>query len=216
MSMVWSEANTPYSSGQLSLLTMSFFSYFAGPNGSNSVSDNNWGMHEGTGANRIYGLSYKTQYPLGDYRNLTYYYDNSAFKVDVNFVNQIGFPPPPPPPIDNDLNINVFLYDDSFTYNYMAGGGFVTAGGGNYNATISQTNDPIIYRGYWKVEIGAAPNFGGGNVNIDINGNAKVTGGTINAGPTPTSFDSNTYGTEDVAYYAGLGADGLYFNVYCY
>ena len=59
MSMVWSEANTPYTSGPLSLLTMSFFSYFAGPNGSNSQVDNNWGMHEGAGANRIYGLSYK-------------------------------------------------------------------------------------------------------------------------------------------------------------
>ena len=33
---VWSEANGAYSSGQLSLLTMSFFSYFAGPNGSSS------------------------------------------------------------------------------------------------------------------------------------------------------------------------------------
>ena len=29
MSAIWSEANSPYSSGQLSLLTMSFFSYFA-------------------------------------------------------------------------------------------------------------------------------------------------------------------------------------------
>ena len=60
MSAIWSEANSPYSSGQLSLLTMSFFSYFAGPNGSNSLTDNNWGMHEGSGANRIYGLAAKT------------------------------------------------------------------------------------------------------------------------------------------------------------
>jgi len=47
MSAIWSEANTPYSTGQLSLLTMSFFSYFAGPNGSSSQTDNNWGVNEG-------------------------------------------------------------------------------------------------------------------------------------------------------------------------
>jgi len=54
MSAIWSEANSPYSTGQLSLLTISFFSYFAGPNGSSSQTDNNWGVHEGSGANRIY------------------------------------------------------------------------------------------------------------------------------------------------------------------
>jgi len=213
MSAIWSEANSPYSSGQLSLLTMSFFSYFAGPNGSNSQTDNNWGMHEGSGANRIYGLAAKTSdYEIGDYSGLTYYYDNSAFLVNVNFTNNIATGTPP---TDNNLNINVFLYDSTFSYNYMAGGGLVTAGGGTYSSTISQTTNPIIYRGYWKVEISANPTFSGGTANITINGNAKVTGGTINAGPTPTSFDSNTYGTEDIAFYGGLGGDGLLFDVVC-
>ena len=73
MSAIWSEANSPYSTGQLSLLTMSFFSYFAGPNGSSSQTDNNWGMNEGTGSNRIYGLAAKTSdYEIGDYSGLTY------------------------------------------------------------------------------------------------------------------------------------------------
>ena len=87
---IWSEANGTYSSGQLSMLTMSFFSYFAGPNGSNSVVDNNWGMHEGTGANRIYGLSYKTNnYSVSDFNGLTYFYDNSTFQVTLDAINNL-------------------------------------------------------------------------------------------------------------------------------
>ena len=80
---IWSEANGTYSSGQLSMLTMSFFSYFAGPNGSNSLPSNNYGVTENTGKNRIYGLSYKASNPfdygVGDYANITYFYDNTNF-----------------------------------------------------------------------------------------------------------------------------------------
>lgn len=212
MSMVWSEANTPYTSGPLSLLTMSFFSYFAGPNGSNSQADNNWGMHEGSGANRIYGLSYKTNsYPLGDYRNLTYFYDNSTFQVTLNVTNN-KTNPPPPPPVDNAVNVNVELWDSSFSYQYLAGGGMAMAPGTYGPSAVSQTNDPIIFRGYWKVTVsGANPTFAGGTCNIVINGTTKVTGGTVPAGPGGATFDSNTYGTEDVASY--LGTTGLYFDV---
>ncbi len=49
---IWSEANGVYSSGLLSLNTMSFFSYFTGPNGSGNQPNNNWGQGEGHLARR--------------------------------------------------------------------------------------------------------------------------------------------------------------------
>ena len=58
--------------------------------------------------------------------------------------------------------------------------------------------------------------FPGASVDITINGSAKVSGGTINAGVSPTTFNSNTYGTEDVAYYGGLGGTGLYILINIY
>lgn len=214
MSAIWSEANSPYSSGQLSLLTMSFFSYFAGPNGSNSITDNNWGMHEGSGANRIYGLAAKTSdYEIGDYSGLTYYYDNSTFQVTLNVTNNKTNPPPfPPPPVDNAVNVNVELWDSSFSYQYLNGGGMAMAPGTYGPSAVSMTTNPIIFRGYWKVTVsGANPTFAGGTTNIVINGSTKVTGGTVPAGPGGATFDSTVYGTEDVASYGGF--TGLYFDV---
>jgi len=214
MSAIWSEANSPYSTGQLSLLTMSFFSYFAGPNGSNSLTDNNWGVHEGSGANRIYGLAAKTSdYEIGDYSGLTYFYDNSTFQVTLNVTNNKTNPPPfPPPPVDNAVNVNVELWDSSFSYQYLSGGGMAMAPGTYGPSAVSMTTDPIIFRGYWKVTVsGAFPSFAGGTTNIIINGNSKVSGGTVPAGPGGATFDSTVYGTEDVAAYLGL--TGLYFDV---
>jgi hypothetical protein len=218
---IWSEPNGTYSSGILSMLTMSFFSYFAGPNGSNSLPDNNWGVSEGAGVNRIYGLSYKAGpsfgYEVGDYANLVYYYDNSTYQVTLNITNNLApLPFPPNPPGSNDANVNIELWDDGFNYQYLTGGGMAAENGGTYGpASVSQTNDPIIFRGYWKVNVGGAgPMFGGGSCDILINGNTKVTGGAVAAGPGGSTFDSATYGTEDVASYGGV--IGLDFNITVY
>jgi hypothetical protein len=210
---IWSEANGTYSTGILSLNTMSFFSYFAGPNGSNSQVDNNWGQGEGSGANRILGTSAKTTLiQVGDFDGLTYFYDNSTFQVTINITNNLVSTPPPPFPIDNDVNVNVELYDSGFSYQYLAGGGLAAAPGTFGPNAISQTNDPIIFRGYWIVTVGGAfPSFAGGTCNIDINGTNFVTGGTVPAGPTGASFDSTVYGTADVAAFGGF--TGLYFDV---
>ena len=54
---IYGEANGGYSSGQVSLNDISFYSYFAGPNGNSSISYNAYGRGEGSGANRIYGLN---------------------------------------------------------------------------------------------------------------------------------------------------------------
>ena len=113
---IYAEANGAYSSGIISLNTMSFFSYFAGPNGSNSQAANNYGQGEGSGANRILGTTAKTtNIQVGDFDGLTYFYDQSNFQVVLNATNNINPPPPPPPPINNNLSIVLTLFDSSFT-----------------------------------------------------------------------------------------------------
>ena len=214
---IWSEANGTYTSGIISLNTMSFFSYFAGPNGSNSQTTNNWGQGEGSGANRIYGTTAKTtNIKVGDFDGLTYFYDQTNFKIVLNAINNVNPPPPPPPPLNNDISIGLSLWDSTFSYNYVGGNsGALLAGGGNYNADISQTTTPIIFRAYWRVEVFTDPNFGGGTVTIDINGTNYANSIALAAGPAPNTLDSNTYGTADVAFYGGLGATGLQFDVTC-
>jgi hypothetical protein len=212
---VWSEANGAYSSGQLSLLTMSFFSYFAGPNGSSSQTDNNWGQGEASGANRIYNTSAKTtNIAVGDFDGLTYFYDNSTFQVTLNVTNNKTNPPPfPPPPVDNAVNVNIELWDSSFSYQYVIGGGMAMAPGTYGPTAVSQpTGDPIIFRGYWKVTVsGAFPSFAGGTVDLSINGTSFFTGQAVAAGSGGTTFTSTTFGTADVAAFGGF--TGLYFDV---
>ena len=109
--------------------------------------------------------------------------------------------------------MNVELWDSSFSYQYVQGGGMAMAPGTFGPTAVSQpTGDPIIFRGYWIVIIsGANPTFAGGTCNIDINGTNFVTGGALGAGSGPNSFDSSVYGTADVASYGGY--TGLYFDV---
>ena len=207
----------------LSLLDIASVSYFDGPNGTNAEPYNYWGQTSGPGtggSNRIFGLPVQAgTYFMSDFLGLTYYYDNSSFLVKIDLTNNLPPNTPPPPfPTDNDVNINITLYDSTFTYQYgVAGGSLVMTNGGTYNATISQTTSPIIFRGYWKVEISpSAFLVAGALVDISINGSAKVTNGTINAGPSPTSFDSATYGTQDIAFNGTLGGTGLLIVVTCH
>jgi hypothetical protein len=212
---IYGEANGGYSSGEVSLNDISFYSYFAGPNGSNSISYNAYGRGENTGLNRIFGTNAVTNPDdMGDFSGVTYFYDNSTYQVTLSATNNVApLPFPPNPPGSNDINVNVELWGEAFSYQYLAGGGMAGENGGTYGPTsVSQTNDPIIFRGYWKVIInGAGPMFGGGTCNISINGNSKVSGGSVSAGPGGSTFDSATYGTEDVASYGGF--TGLYFTV---
>ena len=215
---VYAEANGGYSSGQVELFNLGFQSYFNGPNGDNTIGYNAWGRGVGSGANRIYGTTAtSTNMNLNGFAGLTYFYDNSTFQVTLAVTNNLApLPFPPNPPGSNDVNVTVELYDSGFTYFYVAGGGQATENGGTFGpSSVSQTNDPIIFRGYWKVLVGGGgPSFGGGSCDISINGTSKVTGGTVSAGPGASTFDSATYSTEDVATYSSL--TGLYFEVTVY
>jgi hypothetical protein len=214
LTSIYEEANGVGTMGtDVSFATLASCSYFDGPNGSNFISYNAWGQGTMTGNNRIYGLTnLSANYSFQNFSGKTYFYDNSTFQVTLNITNNLVSTPPPPFPIDNDVNVNVELYDSSFSYQYLAGGGIAAAPGTFGPNAISQTNDPIIFRGYWIVTVGGAfPSFAGGTCNIDINGTNFVTGGTVPAGPTGASFDSTVYGTADVAAFGGF--TGLYFDV---
>ena len=211
---VYAEANGGYSSGQVELFDLGFQSYFNGPNGANTIGYNAWGRGVGSGDNRIYGTTAtSTNMNLNGFAGLTYFYDNSTFQVTLDVVNNLVSTPPPPFPIDNDIDVTLELYDSTITYMYIQqGSGMVNAPGNTGNIVASSTSDPIIFRGYWVVKIGAGfPTFAGGSCNININGTSKVTGGTLPSGTGQTTFDSATYGTQDVATYLGL--TGLYFEV---
>lgn len=212
---IWSEANGVYSSGELSLVTMSFFSYFDGPNGSTSLTDNNWGQGEGSGINRIFGTSAKTtDIAVGDFDGLTYFYDNSTFQVTLQITNNLPLPSTPPDPPDlNDVSVTVELYDLSLTYQYLVDSGAAFSGGGTFGpSSISQTDDPIIFRGYWQVTIaGLNPFFPGCNANLSINGNSKFTGQAVASGSGGSIFVYSSFSAEDVASFGGF--TGLLFNV---
>ena len=213
---VYAEANGGYYSGQVELFDLGFQSYFNGPNGANTIGYNAWGRGVGSGANRIYGTTAtSTNMNLNGFAGLTYFYDNSTFQVTLNVINNLisQLPPAPPPFANNTIDVTLELYDSTITYMYIQQGSGTVSGPGNTGDIVaSSTSDPIIFRGYWKVKIGGTdPTFAGGSCDININGTAKVTGGTLPAGPGQTTFDSATSGTADVAAYLGL--TGLYFEV---
>ena len=213
---VYAEANGGYSSGQVELFDLGFQSYFNGPNGANTIGYNAWGRGVGSGANRIYGTTAtSTNMNLNGFAGLTYFYDNSTFQVTLNVINNLisQLPPAPPPFANNTIDVTLELYDSTITYMYIQQGSGTVSGPGNTGDIVaSLTSDPIIFRGYWKVKIGGTdPTFAGGSCDININGTAKVSAGSLPAGPGQTTFDSATYGTQDVATY--LGFTGLYFEV---
>ena len=216
---VYAEANGGYTSGQVELFNLGFQSYFNGPNGANTIGYNAWGRGVGSGANRIYGTTATSDnMNLNGFAGLTYFYDNSTFQVTISASNNLAPPGgvPPPPPGANNVDVNVQLWDSNFGYQYLAGGGNVAENGGTLGpSSVSQTNDPIIFRGYWKVSIsGMPPFFTGGSCDISINGTSKVTGGTVVTTPGGSTFDSGTYGTQDVASYGGF--TGLFFTITVY
>jgi len=212
---IYGEANGGYSSGQVSLNDISFYSYFAGPNGSSSISYNAYGRGEGSGANRIYGLNaVGNPDDMDDFKGITYFYDNSSFQVTLEVTNNLPAPSIPPDPPDlNDVNVNVTLFDNTSSYQYITGGGLATSNGGTYGPNaISQTNDPIIFRGYWEVNIqGQNPMFPGCNADLSINGNTIFTGQAVAGGPGGTTFAFGSFSTADVASFGGF--TGLYFDV---
>ena len=193
------------------------YSYFEGPNGSNTISYNAWGQQGTTlGADRIYGLTAKNNnLQFSDYSGLTYFYDNSTFTADVRVRNTTQAPPfpPPNPPSANDFVVEVKVYDSTGTYFYLFQTINANAQVGGYDQTFTISvagSSPLIAIAYWEIGIGTDQGFPGpASVTIDINGTNIVTGSglTMSQPPSGNLFSYTGFSTINV------NATGLYFDI---
>lgn len=219
ISNIYSEANgsSPGSGSNTNAGNLFKLSYFEGPPFGSTISYSAWGQYGTTsGADRIYGLTAKnTNNAFSDFSGLTYYYNNSTYKVAARLRNTKQPPPyPPPPPFyNNGVAVEVWLYDSTGTYSYIATGAINTNPGDDFTQTLTFGTEPIIAIGYWVVRFTVNDTFpgGGANINISINGSPYVSGQTAPSN-TQTTFSYSTYGTAAVAS-TGQGYDGLYFDI---
>jgi len=223
ISNIYSTANggSPGSGSNIAVSDLFKKSYFQGPGpiGSGTISYRAWGQYGSTnGADRIYGLSAKNiDNNFSDFSGLTYYYDNSSYKVAANIQNTRQGPPYPPFPLyDNNVGVEIWLYDSTGTYAYISSGS-ITATVPNYNQTFTLSdptgNSPIIAIGYWVVRFTVNNTFpgGGATVSISINGTSYVTGQNA-ASNGQTTFSYTGSGSAAVAS-TGQGYTGLYFAI---
>jgi len=225
ISSIYSEANggSPGSGSNIKVSDLFKKSYFEGPAplGNNTLSYRAWGQYGNTsGADRIYGLTAKnTNNSWSDFSGKTYYYDNSTYKVGLRIRNSLQAPPfppiPPTPPTANDIAVEIWLYDSTGTYGYLASGAInapAQAGGFDQTTTQSTTSNPIIAIGYWAVRITTNQLYPPGNKNVSISLNGTNYVSTTIAANGATTYNYSTYGTVNIAS-TGQGYTGVYFDV---
>lgn len=208
---VWLESNIGGSPSNIGLYNIGYYSYFSGPNGSSSLTDNNWGQGESGGDDRIYGLTATTtDFKVSDFANKDYFYDQVNYKCIINVTNNLAVPIPPS--TDNDIqNIFVEFKDSTNTYGYITGViGTVPSGGTTIATDVSSPTSPLINIGYWALTIMPDPLFPVSSADLTINGVTVFIGAVVNAGPIVTIFDYNTYGTVNMGPISG-GLTGFEF-----
>ena len=180
-----------------------------------------WGYGSGSSGylDAIYGLNPPTSgsappLNLGDWKGLQYWFDGTTFNLTTGYDNFLANPGPP---INNDVNIEVTIYDSSLTYPINAGGvPFYTqtcpanTGSGGQSQIPGFVQDVYVLPKwiYWSITIQTDPfQFGGGTLDFQINGTSVLNTGIL-AGTS--AYDYTSTGIEGTTNASGVD---LYFDI---
>ena len=189
---IYSEANgaTPGSATSLAAIT-SGGSYFDGPNGNAGNAFNAWGQSYGDdGIYSVQALS-ATPIKFSDYRNVSYFYDQTNTQISFEVVNNNG---------TYAFEVIMDYMDTSLNYSYLSTntGGLLSPSTtyGPTEASLSTT--PLIYGCNWRLTINPESGYTSptATIRLDINGSTLFSGITINPAGTPTIEDYNAWGNE--------------------
>jgi len=210
---IYSEANGSTPGSAVNFGDLARASYFEGPNGSNSVQYNAWGSYGNSlGANKIFAVTTDSTPNFGIFKNLDYFYYNPP-DYDVTLYVENSFPTSPD---DDCQNVDIQIYDNSYTYFYLTGNSGAVPAGGTYGPNTFQGLQsgmtPLIEELFWQLTVDMDPfQFGGGQVDYYING-TLVYNGPI--GPGNNIFDWSMGSTEFTRILTGPGFTGSYHEVY--
>jgi hypothetical protein len=187
---IYSEANGAAPGSATSLRALATSSYFIGPNGSNTIAYNGWGQAKGDdGIYSVQALS-ATPVSFNDYRNVSYFYDQSQYQVSFEVQNNNG---------TYGFDVIMDYMDTSLNYSYL----FTNTGGGllspstTYGPTeASLSTTPLIYGCNWRLTINPDSGYTSptATIRLDINGSTLFSGININPVGTPTIEDYITHG----------------------
>lgn len=211
ISAIYQEANGSTPGSVISFGDLARASYFEGPNGSNSVQYNAWGSYgNSAGANKIFAVATDSTPNFGLFSNLDYFYYNPPdYDVTLYVDNQFNNPP-----WEDCQNVDIQMYDNSYTYFYLtANSGMVPVGaqyGPNTFQGLQSGITPLIEELFWQLRVDMDPMmFGGGQVDYYING-TNVFNGALN--PGSNTFDWSM-GSTEFTRRLGLGFTGSYHEV---
>jgi hypothetical protein len=200
-SNIYDEANGTVPVSATSLEDLTQFSYFSGPNGSNVIGFNTWGQNKGDdGIFAVQGLA-ANPIKFSNYRNVSYYYDQSQYQVTLEVNNNTG---------GDDFTITMNYMDSTLTYNYLIANTPILPSStfGPQDMTISTT--PLIYGCNWNLQVEQNPFYSGNaDITLYINGVVLINKVAIPATfPAPTFYDYTTYGNEYMTIGQPSGATG--------
>lgn len=193
---IWFEANNTNLVTTNDIPATSLFgkSYFDGPNGSSTISYNGWGSQT---SDLILGIT-SSAYNWGQFRGLSYWYDNTTWDVRYRVNNNLPIPTPPARPDENDCNVFINLTDNTEVYQYLTSNsitanantsvGYVTFSVSGYGGT------PLIYNVYYNIVIQTSPSWVSGQFDLTINSVGFATS-------VPIYNGTNNYS------YSGLGGN---------
>ena len=202
---IYSEANgvAPVSPTSFEELTQN--SYFAGPNGANTIGFNTWG--QGYGIDGIFAVQALAANPIkfSNYRNVSYFYDQSQYQVTLEINNTTS----------DDFIITMYYMDNTLTYNYLVANTPILPSSTFGPTDITFSTTPLIYGCNWNLQVEQNPMYSGNaDIRLQINGNTLINTVPIPATfPAPTFYDYNIYGNEYMTPNFPTGATGSVIDI---